>query len=282
MSFFLHRSTIHVTAIAVIPLSLFAGCNTLEGKVASGIVGATVYAGQTPAHELEQTFYLGVFDPQEQVPPSVYRVRVRGQASFMSRTNFASGWVNAAFVDSLGTAWNFDGESGSFQVDKVGESELAKLQTGRRQVLFGPHGFREAPRDQRLCIVMGANPDAWFEAIDNAIGVVAEASTDRRIGQLKSDVFDALATAKAEKDALEKLAARVAQLEKSAAPNQQPPADATPKEDDNTEEAPGSTGSPPPDTNTETTTTTETKSDDDGNSSTTVSTTTTTATPSQR
>ena len=37
----------------------------------------------------------------EQVPPSVYRVRVKGQASFLSATKFASGWVPADLVDSL-------------------------------------------------------------------------------------------------------------------------------------------------------------------------------------
>ncbi|HYE33628.1 MAG TPA: hypothetical protein VEH27_19570, partial [Methylomirabilota bacterium] len=50
----------------------------------------------------------------------------------------------------------------------------AKLNPGRRLVLFGPEGFREAPRDHRLVIVMGADPSGYFEAIDSALGDMAQ------------------------------------------------------------------------------------------------------------
>lgn len=194
------------------------GCNTLEGKVLAGAWGATALAAQSPAHEVEQIYYLGVFDPHEQVPPSVYRVRVRGQASFMSTTNFASGWVHASLVDSLGTSMTFNNDTGSWNVSKIEERETAQLKTGRRQMLFGPMGFREAPADHRLCIVMGANPDRWFQAMDEALGVVADAVSEKRVGQLKSEIFDAIATAKAEQTRLADLEKRVESLKPQSQP----------------------------------------------------------------
>jgi hypothetical protein len=39
--------------------------------------------------------------------------------------------------------------------------------------MFGPEGFREAPRDHRLVIVMGSSPQKFFSAVDSALGLVA-------------------------------------------------------------------------------------------------------------
>src|SRR5437879_5604100 len=72
-----------------------SGCASPAGTYALGAVGATVLGAQSPNNEIEVIYYLGVFDPQDQLPPTVYRVRVHGQASFISLTKFASGWVRA-------------------------------------------------------------------------------------------------------------------------------------------------------------------------------------------
>lgn len=134
----------------------------------------------TPTTNIGQTYYLGVFDPHEQLPPTIYRIRVQGQAGMLSRTQFASGWVRADLVDSL---------SGQISLDKKGvvstrEDTPAKAEgksshiedknrLNRRLVMFGPEGFREAPKDHRLVIVMGSSPDVFFSSVDRALGVVA-------------------------------------------------------------------------------------------------------------
>src|SRR6185436_10478783 len=58
------------------------------------------------------------------------------------------------------------------------QSKLSSLKPGRRLMMFGPEGFREAPADHRLVIVMGANPKAFFEAIDTALGDLSQVSVD--------------------------------------------------------------------------------------------------------
>jgi hypothetical protein len=168
-------------------LSIFAaGCGTpVQTNLAIGgaVAGTTLLLGQAPAHEIEQIYYLGCFDPQEQIPPTIYRIRVHGQASALSLMKFGSGWVPAQLIDSLNTSLQFakiegntEDETESFASVKSGEKDqMADLQTGRRLILFGPEGFREAPRNYRLVIVMGASPDAYFEAIDKAIGDVSQA-----------------------------------------------------------------------------------------------------------
>lgn len=57
-------------------LGALSGCDT-TGAIIGGIAGITVLAGLSPSNEIDQVYYLGVFDPQEQIPPTVYRVRVR-------------------------------------------------------------------------------------------------------------------------------------------------------------------------------------------------------------
>ena len=95
-----------------LPLILagLSACESTEGNVALGIIGATFVGGQAPTHEIEQIYYLGAFDPQGQLPPQVYRVRVHGQASFIGFMRFASGWVHASLIDSLGSSVGFNKE----------------------------------------------------------------------------------------------------------------------------------------------------------------------------
>jgi hypothetical protein len=72
-------------------VSLTTGCNSLPQNVALGAVIGTGVGAVIPGHDIEQVYYLGSFDPQEQVPPALYRVRVRGQASIISWMRFGSG-----------------------------------------------------------------------------------------------------------------------------------------------------------------------------------------------
>ncbi|MCZ6605537.1 MAG: hypothetical protein O7A03_10390 [Alphaproteobacteria bacterium] len=169
-----------------------AGCDSLEGNIALGLVGAVVSGGQSPSSEIRQIYYLGVFDPQDQLPPQVYRVRVNGQSSLISFVNFASGWVPADLIDSLGTKISFNKASGGIDIEKSGEGETASLKAGRRLVMFGREGFREAPAGHRLVVVMGSSPEGFFKAIDSALGTVAKALEDQRATGLNREVLQAL------------------------------------------------------------------------------------------
>ena len=153
-----------------------AGCT--EGAVTGGIVGATYWGGRAPSGEIEQVYYLGVFDPQGQLPPQIYRVRVHGQSSFISAARFASGWVPAALADSLGSNISFSNETGSLDITRA--EEPSALQTGRRLMMFGPEGFREAPADHRLVIAMGGNVDDYFDAVNQSLSVLSQVEAAKR------------------------------------------------------------------------------------------------------
>ena len=129
----------------VIAVMGVAGCSNITDTVTLGTIGATLVGGQSPTHELEQIYYLGVFDPQEQIPPTVYRVRVHGQASFISFMRFGSGWVPAQVIDSLGTGVGFD-DAGNIEITPAGGEAPPTFETGRGLMMFGPEGFRPAPR----------------------------------------------------------------------------------------------------------------------------------------
>ncbi len=58
---------------------------------------------------------------------------------------------------------------GKITMTKAGQDELSKLTIGRRLMQFGPEGFREVPKDHRLVIMMGANPEDFFKAMDMAL-----------------------------------------------------------------------------------------------------------------
>lgn len=146
---------------------LAAGCTPTEYAI-TGAVAGTVVGSQAPAHEIQQVYYLGVFDPLEQVPPSVYRITVRGQASFLSTTRFASGWVPASFADSLTSTASFN-QDGAPSTETTTGGTLETLKLGRRMITFGPEGFLEAPANHRLVIVMGSDPSVFFGAIAEAV-----------------------------------------------------------------------------------------------------------------
>lgn len=142
--------------------------------------GVTAALGRMPSHEIQQVYYVGVLDARnEQIPPAIYRITVRGQSSFISATRFASGWVPAALVDSLGTRMSFTSD-GDLEITGNDETENAKLTTGRGLMMFGPEGFRRAPRDHRLVLVMASDPSEYFQAIEETLGQIATAQQQSR------------------------------------------------------------------------------------------------------
>ena len=168
-------------------------------------MAGTVYLGRSPSNEIEQVYYVGIFDPQEQLPPSIYRLRVRGQASAMNQTRFASGWVPAAVADSIAGSVRLAKEASPVEVKEAAKEASAGLATGRRLMMFGPEGFREAPKDHRLVIVMGSNPEKYFGAIEEALGAVAFATQSRSPVQLDRTIFEELLQLAAERDGMNNL-----------------------------------------------------------------------------
>ncbi|MBI3786051.1 MAG: hypothetical protein HY270_21910 [Deltaproteobacteria bacterium] len=168
-------------------LSVLPGCLTPIEWGAVGGGAATLLAAFPAAQEIEQIYYLGSFDPQGQLPPEFYRVTVRGQASLMSQMQFGSGWVKAEVLDSLSS--HFKSEK-SGEVTASGTDSTVDLGArGRRLVLFGPEGFREAPRDHRLVIVMGSSPEAFFQAMDQSLGIVARVQEMQRGSAVTQAIF---------------------------------------------------------------------------------------------
>ena len=180
-------------------------------------------------------YYLGVFDPQEQLPETVYRLTIHGQASAISGMKFGSGWVHADLIDSLNSRAAFDDsgrititrsvpkknegdntngdDSGVVEtvtVSKSRDSEFPSLETGRRLMLFGPEGFREAPKNHRLVVVMGSNPEAFFNAIDQSLGIVSEVFREQRNTGLAQKIFKAMIKIKDERQALTQLTVDIA------------------------------------------------------------------------
>lgn len=166
-----------------------AGCAT-NGAIIGAAIGTTVVGGTAPTHQLEQVYYLGVFDPHEQIDPTIYRVIVKGQSSALSFMRFGSGWVPAKFVDSLTSNISHNKNTGLVQINPDSKEDLlAEITPGRRLVLFGPEGFREAPKSHRLAIVMGSSPENFFNAIDTTLGESANIRDQAVKSQLNKTLF---------------------------------------------------------------------------------------------
>ncbi len=187
---------------AVLGCLFLSGCATTEGNVALGAIGGTAYFGASPNNELEQIYYLGVFDEKEQLPPVFYRVRVRGQASGLSGVKFASGWVKAGLIDSLGTGVSMDMATGNATLAKTEMPVFGEDEADRKLILFGPEGFRRAPKDHRLVIVMGSSPESYFSAMDQVLGQVSQAAADKGSQDMERELFKALVQLAAEMEAL--------------------------------------------------------------------------------
>jgi hypothetical protein len=186
-----------------------ASCATPAQNIGLAAAAITGYGGQAPTTSIEVIYYLGVFDPQDQLPPTVYRVRVQGQGSFISQAKFASGWVRAELIDSLSTGGTFTNTG--ISIDTANSLEAAKLVTGRRLVMFGPEGFREAPKDHRLVIVMGSNPAGFFQAMDQSLSVITNAQAAKQNSDLVNKLFATLSQLKGEGDRISDLSKTVAE-----------------------------------------------------------------------
>ncbi len=168
-----------------------SSCSSTE-KTAYAVAGAVLFGAQAPANEIEQIYYLGVFDPIEQLPETIYRIRVKGQASLLSTTRFASGWVPASLIDSLSSNVSFKSKNGAqIALETATPDMQSLLPAGRRLVMFGPEGFREAPSNHRLVVVMGSDPDAFFEGMDSAIGAIGQANQESRDHELTDFLLEA-------------------------------------------------------------------------------------------
>ncbi|GJL50687.1 MAG: hypothetical protein NPIRA01_19140 [Nitrospirales bacterium] len=179
------------------------GCDP-TGAIIGSAVGTTVFGGLSPSNSLEQIYYLGVFDPQEQVPSTIYRITVRGQASSFSWMKFGSGWVPARLVDSLSTQIKADKDRDKIIINEEDGEQFA-ITDERRLVLFGPEGFREAPKDHRLVLVMGTSPEDYFQAIDQALGTVAEVQHEQLQGSTKDKIIKTLLTLSHQQERLKDL-----------------------------------------------------------------------------
>src|ERR1700676_4712846 len=60
------RGLLGVLAYFAIAALVVSACTT-AGKVTGGVIGATVLGTRSVGSEIEQTYYIGVFDPQGQV-----------------------------------------------------------------------------------------------------------------------------------------------------------------------------------------------------------------------
>jgi hypothetical protein len=190
--------------LAVFSLIALSGCS-LNPATRNTLAGAGVAAlGVTPSMNLEQVYYLGVFDPQEQLPPTLYRVRVRGQASALNFSRYASGWVHADLIDSLSTVAKFSGKEldSGIQVTPGTGDDYKSFTPGRRLVMFGPEGFREAPANHRLVIAMGSSPERFFAAVDQALGNVAAATQGQSGPNLERSLFREILRLKSERERL--------------------------------------------------------------------------------
>ncbi|TAL04495.1 MAG: hypothetical protein EPO07_05035 [Verrucomicrobia bacterium] len=195
----------------MLALLLAAGCATPQQTAALVVGGVAVMGARTPSQELEQIYYVGMFDPEEQLPPTVYRLTVRGQASILSNTKFASGWVRAGLIDSLNGRVGLDPNgNGEIEFSQTNTNQNVTLSPGRRLMMFGPEGFREAPRDHRLVIVMGSDPQGFFNAVDGALGEISSVAVERGNAALEKKLFEALITTAGARENLDRLKSDVA------------------------------------------------------------------------
>lgn len=198
------RLTWPFLALSLVTILLLQGCGTSVPQRNLG--AATVMAALSPSAEIEQTYYLGSFDPRDQLPPAIYRIRVRGQSSILNATRFASSWVPAEVVDSLTGSLAIDAKSGRVSLERQDGSVSSLADAGRRLMLFGPEGFREAPTGHRLVVIMGGDPQMVEQAFAEALGSVAQVKFGRVGVPLDRDVFALLLALGQEREQLNAVA----------------------------------------------------------------------------
>lgn len=181
------------TVLPVLLLSaMVCGCSTVAHTNQAIALAGTVGLSLTPSFDLEQTYYLGSFDPAGQLPPTLYRIRVRGQSSILNSTKFASSWVPAEVVDALTGSAQLDVKSGKVTIESDTTHAKNINESGRRLMQFGPEGFRSAPKNHRLVILMGASPETVEQAFSQALGTVAMAASGASGNAVDRDALKAL------------------------------------------------------------------------------------------
>ena len=168
--------------------------NACANRYQNTAIGMTA-AGLMPINEIEQTYYLGIFDPKEQIPPQVYRIRVHGQSS-MGGGKFASGWVPADLIDTLNLEENTEN---TLNYQNTSQSSPLK---GRKLMTFGPDGFRKVPQNHRLVMVMGSNANEFFNAASEALGNISKTKSSQNKVFLNAELFKALQDVTLEKQRL--------------------------------------------------------------------------------
>lgn len=107
--------------------------------------------------------FLGVFDPSEQVPPELYRIKITGKAQWMSKVKYGSGWVPARQADLLVQDIRPD-EQGKFTISGQ-NSDAVSMAVRRRFFEIGPFAVATEPEDGRFVVVMSSDPDYFFKKI---------------------------------------------------------------------------------------------------------------------
>ena len=193
-----------VGLLAACVLASLTGCGAMSVAHRNQLIGGTgIVAGSLfPSTDVEQTYYLGSFDPRSQLPPAIYRIRVRGQSSFLNRARFASSWVPAEVVDALTGSLDIDSKNGKVSVSQDDTTKVSLEGAGRGLILFGPEGFREAPRKHRLVVIMGASPEDVEQAFSSALGSVAKVKFGQSGGSLDRELFSLMLDLGKERDQL--------------------------------------------------------------------------------
>jgi hypothetical protein len=176
------------------------GCNLTPFEKGAVVVAGAAIA---PSNEIEQIFYLGVFDSQSQVPQTIYRIRIHGQASMLNSMKFGSGWVKSDLIDSLTSQAEIVNQSNSLSGDngKIFDEQLG-IDSQRKLIAFGPEGFRVSPKNHRLVVVMGSSPDAFFSSVDRVLGEQSKVHNTAVSQELVRLLFDSLTSVNAQKKSL--------------------------------------------------------------------------------
>lgn len=170
-----------------------------------GLTGVALL-GSAPSNEIEQIFYLGVFDPQEQIPQTIYRIRIHGQASALNKMKFGSGWVKAELVDSLTSQQEIVAQASTLKGDNSPVfNEMLRNDVQRKLIAFGPEGFRVSPKNHRLVVVMGSSPAAFFSAVDQVTGQKARMQNTTISQELVRYLFDSLTDMQAQRKELDRI-----------------------------------------------------------------------------
>ncbi len=130
-------------------------------------------------------YYTGIYDPESQLPQEVYRYRITGYASAVSSMKFASGWLPKELVDPLGELPTAPGAPLGDAPKTPADGKCPKnvpevvckatkpsatFESLRPLYLFGPEGFRPAPQDHRLCVVLSHDPEQFFRLANQFAG----------------------------------------------------------------------------------------------------------------